>query len=431
MAQNTDPRQTPNYDPRTGQYHADPLWRRYEPDPNRMSNVDVMLGGLRHLFKPKQPTPAASVNPETQTRQAVGAQRQLTTDIELSPEIPDYLRSDPDINRRADAIIAQGSDSFGAPSPQSPSAPAFQGLQAALNPPPVERFAHPDAGEFGRASTANAPLELARLRHGQRQEQEERLFNALRAHGGATGAGPLDASGDIQALQGLLGSTKEAIAADPYTGEAAQAQTAAFDEATRQAQMQGYASPQEAYRAAQEAERYKQDVPIRAAQAAGGLDIERQKIASQGAIDVAKENAAAIQANQNFLQQLQGLGGANVRSFAPKTGAVSFGAEPRVANPILDAVTNARRQYEQALQEFTPFTSPEINAKSALDAAIASALSQHPADPTLKDFAQMIANTPEYANMALPQILETEGEDQLTPQEINWLQQLVYITRGR
>ena len=221
------------------------------------------------------------------------------------------------------------------------------------------------------------------------------------------------------------------MAADPYTGEAAQAQTAAVEEATRQAQMQGYASPQEAYQAAQEAERYKQDVPIRAAQATGGFDIERQKIASQGALDVAKENAAAIQANQNFLQQIQGLGGANVRSFAPKTGAVSFGAESRVATPVLDAVTNARRQYEQAMQEFAPFTAPEQDAKLALDAAIASALSQHPADPTLKDFAQMIANTPEYASMAIPQILEAEGEDQLTPQEINWLQQLVYITRGR
>lgn len=79
-----------NYDPRTGQWHADPQWRRYEPPPGRPGNPEVILGGLRALGV-GEGGGSASGSPFdlSQARRAAGVRSMQPGDISLDQAAPE------------------------------------------------------------------------------------------------------------------------------------------------------------------------------------------------------------------------------------------------------------------------------------------------------------------------------------------------------
>lgn len=230
---------------------------------------------------------------------------------------------------------------------------------------------------------------------------------------------------------------EQSLNEDPQFGQAAQARTAQTGKDYNSAVAQGFRG-QDPVREYNEYQRKqaeaKINAPIEQQRVAGQADIEKQRLASQGALDVAKENQSGIAARYGAIQDILqgGGGGGNLRSVNPTSGAMSFGAPPAVPAAIDRDVTTARQNYEKVKsQAWFGGGNEEALAKAQLDGAIASALARHHADPTFKQFAQQIANDPRYDQMSLPEILHSAGEDNLSPDEMNDLQNLLYITRGK
>lgn len=296
-------------------------------------------------------------------------------------------------------------------------------MPGALDPQEAAATLSPGVG----GGRANDPLQLAALRQ------------AMSDPGQSTRSSLSDPGSNIHGLGGNPNAALDELEADPFTGAQAQAQQAKLDQPYQQAYMGGFRTPQEAAEASREAEAYKQNAPVRAQQAAGQYDLAKQQEASKGALDVEKERQSGFENRYGAMQDLlQGGGANNIRSINPQSGAMSFGAPQQTPTGIDQDVTNARQNLDKVKGAnsgmFHPFggdTTAIKQAESQLQSAIAMSLARHPADASFKAFAQAVASDPQYANMSLPEILQAAGEDQVTPEEMNQLQSLLYITRGR
>ena len=335
--------------------------------------MDTGFGGLRNSMRQ-----ASSQHPYSRglARQAAGVTSQVESDIPLSrPPITTGIESpSEDTNRRADAINAQANSDYFADTFQYPESSPVQGLQQAgpmgresSKPLPQSTPAEAMATWTSAPTTANAPLDLAKLLYARQREFETRQINNPSSQN-----------------EGFLAQVDRDIAENPDFGEAAHARHVWIGEANLAANMGGFRTPQEAVQAALQAETYKQDAPVRAQQAAGQSDIEQQRIANQGALDVERERSGGATNFLNMMQQIrQGdPSGQNIRSINPRTGAMSFGAPQQPNTAITRDVTNARQLLAQAQQEGSD--DQIAISENQLQAAISTALSRFPADPATK-----------------------------------------------
>ena len=345
-------------------------------------------------------------------RQATGALSQIGDDIEL-PIGGDISRNNPNMLNRADALTrpqfqAQSSPTAAPQTPQAPQAPS--------------RFASPRV-----QPGAESPTEALQTFQGGTQPYSAPVAPSLAEMFRLSNRPPEQTA--YGANEFWANRLQEDLGAEEFETGLGQEE----EKLRRAATMGGFQTPQEAAAADRAMKMYEIEAPVRAQEAGGRADIERQRLAGESAQEVESMRQAGFENRYGAMQDLLQTGnlGGSVRSFNPQSGAMSFGADRPIGNTILDAVTNARRIFEQASQSKMPWMSGNVaEAKAALDAAVASAFSQHPAPAEIKQFAYDIADNPNYKGMPLQQILELEGEDALTPQEINYLQNLLLIARG-
>lgn len=306
------------------------------------------------------------------------------------------------------------------PFPQLPIAPpALRGLQ---NQPFLQGGAD--------SMSANDPLKLAKIR------------STIAGGDDLSTRSPLSDPGTN--ISGLAGNTAGAgaeAAADPFTGNEAQAQALKGLQQYQGAVGQGFRGTDpvaEQARYGQGLEHQKLNMPLQVQQAQSAGDLARQQEASRGALDVAKQQS---EGSTNFLSTMRDIqaAGGDIRGItAPKGGgSISFGAPTNVPAGISQDVTTARQNLEKVKGANSGFMHPFGGdaqaigqADAQLKAAIATELARNPADATFKAFAQAVGNDPQYDKMSLPEILHAAGEDQVTPQEMNQLQNLLYIIRG-
>lgn len=327
-----------------------------------------------------------------------------------------------------------------------PSAPV-QGLQGAFggdsqqgdvnmghfgseDPPEVS------AGMLGRGNLgAQDPLELSRLRGTRENELKTRAIMG-NDQGGRT----------QRALSALQGD----IAEDPYTGDVPHAQNEAYMGRLQKAREQGYgasgdpiASMNEKSRAMEEE---KTRMPLQVARAQNEGDLAKQKLVNEGGLAAIESKGNVAQENLSSIRALFTGGGAganaaaqSLRSVNPNTGAVSFGApqKPPTIPPADDRLLTTLRKAvadkgDSSSTYFGLGPSKPSPEKVALDQAIGAVIARRTdIDPSLTQAVQGWTKDPRLKDMDLDQILQTLGEDQVTPEEYQHLQELLYYIRGR
>lgn len=455
MPQNTDPRNTPNYDPRTGQYHADPKWQRYQQPPQPLSNIPRnVLAGLKGLFpvagQGEGGSASGSPYDMSRARRAAGATSQIGKDINLDPSSASDIELPNEVNQRADAINATSNSNYfddmlrypasspsSSPSSSSSAAPALEGLK--MNAPRTM----PGAGTpmeamqtFTGSSTANqAPSDMASGLKPTDWETPEGWENL----GSTPGLDPENLS-DLFRLANRDPNTV-ATGSNEYwqdelrtrQGESdfklAQEQAAA--KALQAAQQGGFGSVPEAEAEAREAETYKVNAPVRAQEAAGRADIEKQRLAGETAKDVANIQQSGIASRYGAMQDLlQGGGFGNLRSMNPSTGSFSLSPTPQIPSPILNAVTAARQTLAKAVQN-KPLIGGGAAIATAQDqvrAAIDTALSVYRIDdPEAKQEIQAALIDPANRGKKIEEVFDVS---QMSPEEQAQLSSFVALIGG-
>src|SRR3990167_8082603 len=376
------PQQPSNYDQTTRQWHADPLWRRYDPDSQPMPRG--VLESLRGLFRPKpqdielveSPTPPPAP--------------QLTQNPPYQPRVPNYLPIQDDPERTA----PEQSDS------------AVNALQ---------RYT-PDPSEGNAIRTglgANNPLELTALRE-QRQEELERSI----AQGGEFG-GP-------GRQQAYLGDLSQEMAADPYTGVAERGRVGAIQGLVEQAQLGGFDSPQAMAQYGRQQEERKIGMPAEQAKVGGAYDVQQQQEASRGALAVQESKGAQA---ENFMEMMNRarMSGADVsRMSIPGVGAVTMTPQQRLPHAITNRLTTAQMRFDRY--------GDAMGAVGELNAAKAAVLNEHPANPRVKALAQQIAADPNGVLQpfnVIRQKIQTMGNTDVSEQDFNDLNEILGYLRGR
>lgn len=240
----------------------------------------------------------------------------------------------------------------------------------------------------------------------------------------------------------FLGLVKQEIAQNPDFGEAAQAKTAGIEAKNLQANLGGFATPQEAEEATRQAETYKVDAPVRAQQMAGQFDVEKQRLASQGALDVAREQGQGSTNFLNMMQQLQQSGGApDIRSItAPRGGgSISFAPQTQAPAAIQRDVTTARQNLAKAQQAATPGMGNMFGLIGVGQEAVDTALAQYKAaidtalanfniqDPESKQAISEALMNPENKGKSIDQIFDLS---MMTPDEQRELTNFVTLIGG-
>lgn len=258
---------------------------------------------------------------------------------------------------------------------------------------------------------------------------DEAEQNAIMAQRG--GAAP----GDLQGLKNFFTSSRANMAASPITAQ--KAQTDAYMNEEQEAIRQGYAddpittsfgntwemqgSSPIANRRTQvdEQQRYLSNSGERTA-AEQGKQLMRRDLVNQG-----------FQASQqqNFLDNMKNLqsGGQqgqldNVR-LPTKTGGGGFSFDtspnPTVAPALASRMASARSQFEMAKG-----TANEAAAKAQLDSINSSYLSNYPAPPELKQFAQEVMNNPDASGFTIDEIIQAQAPG-LPPQYVSQLKDML------
>lgn len=410
------------------------------------------LDALKRLIPPVPPSWDAGEGGSTlgspydlsSARNAAGVTSQAGGDVNLSHEITPSpaVTSDPAMNQRADDINAKANsdyfnDALNYPKSQTGQSSvgnsAVQGLQSAGGmgikssiPGGVRQEPQEALNTFTGGASANTPLALQKSRLSVQDELKNRNANV---------------GGSDPRTKAFLDIINQDLAEDPFTGEAAQAKTTGIEKAGLQANLGGFRTPQEASEAARQAETYKVEAPERAARIAGQADIEKQRIASGGLLDIAKEQGQGATNFLEMMRQMQASGG-DIRGVTlPKgQGSLSFAPERQVPTALLRDVANSRRTLEAAKAAehwYTPGSSAAIKtARKQLQADIDVALSQHPAGSTIRTIVQELNMHPEFANLTASQlasqgVLTGEDGSPATPDELDLIDSLLLLTRGQ
>jgi hypothetical protein len=178
----------------------------------------------------------------------------------------------------------------------------------------------------------------------------------------------------------------------------------------------------------------KVTAPLEVARTNAQGGVEQQRVANQGALDVAKEKGSQY---ENFLGMLNNTtGGRGVSHLsAPGGGGVTFDQQRPTPTPLIQGITNARAALEKAKQGaggisgFMGGNSRLQAAQSVYDQAVQGALAQDPSDPEAKEYALSIAKHPQFSKMGVDDILAAQGH-QLLPEQRAELQRLLGLIRG-
>lgn len=263
--------------------------------------------------------------------------------------------------------------------------------------------------------------------------------------------------GEVTALKNLLGTQEQDIeesgvpqgvqAAQDYRDAERNAILAGFPGGMYQGRQ--YASPQAAQAAtARQMEQDKINAPIRSAEAAAQAEIEKQRLASEGAKDVAKIQAESIAQQYANLQAALAGGNADaIKSFTlPKGGgSVSYQSptgQSGINVQLAKQVTAARQAYEdaKAKQGFLGhfFGVPDSNidkAQATYQQAVGQLFANSGYDQDVQDLATHIFTDPNLNSMnveqALPHIVDENDQPvNVSPEQMHQIQQLLQYARG-
>lgn len=254
------------------------------------------------------------------------------------------------------------------------------------------------------------------------RELDERLYRAQ------AGNDPLQE----KAVQGLMAANTRDIAENPMTQQIADIRDTEAQQ--HKAVLGGFRTPQDMAKFGQELEVGKVTSPANVARITGAADLARQREASSGALGVAKEQNIGMANQYQAMRDLLATGTAP-RSLSMSRGSASVTMAPEVNKPtptvLLQAVNKARDAYNNSTFDMGN------KLKKNLDGAIATAVSQWPAEPELKTQVMSIVNDPQYAqyaNLPVEQIIPLfKGEDgsDPTPEEADAIRGLLLMIRGR
>ena len=308
-----------------------------------------------------------------------------------------------------------------------PNRPALQGLRdvrpAALSAQPAPSVQPPafppknaEALAFLQNVRPDPSLTLDVLQSRRQHELEQRMSRALEF------GNEHEASGLKFALEALQGQMAES----PLVAQ--RAQTEAVQKARQQAALAGFGSPQEEAAYGRRQKEFELQQPERLAGVEQTGALSRQQEASRGALAVARDKAAAQQeALSSFLQGGQVQPGGRVSISG--VGSVSAPRQGSIAPVLLRDVMAARNVYQQIGGRDTGYLGGPTPQKVALDQAIASAFSAHPASADIKSTVVDIMSDPSLKNLSTQAIVDSNLFD-LDPDEINDLSDLLEIMRG-
>lgn len=169
--------------------------------------------------------------------------------------------------------------------------------------------------------------------------------------------------------------------------------------------------------------------------------IRQEEARTAGQVAVANANHKdQIDVLDRFFKGAGELGGdqSGYKSMSiPGIGSVTFQSQstqpvqPKMVD--LARVTNARNEYDKVRNSPMSLSSTINQAKAEYDSAVDAAILSWPVpssvDPAIKNLALDIIRNPKTAGLDLKQALAVAGEDQLTPDELTILQQMVQIGR--
>lgn len=373
--------QNPNIDPRTGAYHADPMWRRYDPSLQQpqqplsdvaKSALDKLKGLLSSGEPKQQPTLSPTVNDQVTLTPPTSPPLDINPGAQPIPPPPSYQNGQVlgDAFSRPQGISVSGA---------APSTPT-NAISTLLS---------------GSGRHANDPIQLAGLQESRLDEMRHNLGN--RGDGFGTGANDAD-----------LASLTQHVTENPYT------------ELGRRAE--------EERRAAIE----KMQIPLHQAEITGKYDVQRQEMVNQGALSTQKlKNQGAEDSYNNLLGMLHG------GQIAPGTrigmpGGASFtqGHEAPVPTKALDTYNRAKLAYETALKNKSWYDSDPTNERAVMDnARNVAIMSDDRFDPDLKAYALQILSNEEASKLPLDTILQRQNH-QLDPQDHSNLDIILKTFRG-
>lgn len=282
----------------------------------------------------------------------------------------------------------------------------------------------------GSRNTLDPSVELRLLQSGQVDDITRRL-----ASPGAQYEDP----GDLDALKKQLGLLEVDMESSPLTQQAKE--TDAYRGILQKANLQGFATPQEASAYSRQIAEEEMRQPMQRELEVSGRNMDTlrsQERIAQGNQEVQRD------ANRAYQSYLQGgaPGGAPVRSFTlpGRTGGGSMSFDTSGQRPpsgsLLNRLTQSRFGAEAARQQFGENSEQYAAAAAGYDQAVANVFNQFPTySPDIKRFAGFVASDEELRNLSPEAILahpKVQGriEGSLDANELSQLETLLFYARG-
>lgn len=389
----------------------------------------------------------------------------IDTDIALAAPPPPPT---PKLREVGPPLVSRGGDM--APSLDQ-GVPSFSGASVLMSAPPGEKVSYdmpsPAAGRTnlfsgggslaGNSALRDTDVQRYLLNNQFADETEDRILSNQRAAAAASGmTSPGLAQrtaatygGEANALQNLLGTYQRDIAESPIPGGIAADR--AYRQAEQEAMNQGFTGGQrEAAKYGRDTEQAKINAPVRAAQATADANVRAQEIQSQGQRDVADINAKSLAAQYAALQAaLQGGNADAIKGVTlPKGGgSISYQSltqqkQPPIPPTLMRDITTARTKLQTAGPNKTFLGIPygQTPEKVMYDQAVANGIAAyeqtHPGSRDIADVASWVAGQPDLVGLtsdelvAHPKAQQVFDFSQLTPEEKDQLDQLLYVVRG-
>ena len=443
---NPDPRKNRNIDPRTGEYNADPMWRRYDPEfnpPQPLSTlpgaaIDKLKEAITTIARPglgSRPIPGADAlkegmgnleagishefgfEPGSPGSNLVQMPRRAVRGIASASLAPfRWLATAPKTDQPL--ASAHGPDSSNAPIPEARSdyftgplqTPALDGLQAAT-PTRLDVKA-----PFTRPGALPAPAAASTFQASQPEQKptfapsiqelfqlasrkDWNNFNPEARTGYGYGVAPGSSEGWGQEL-------KERIAEEEF----------GLPEAETARQM----------------EMYKIGGPERVAGITGASDLAKARLTGEyGLKGIESKGGQAL----NMMEQLGqlGRGGTDISRFSVPGGpSVSFARKPVIRiPPVLEQeVQRARAAYMDTVNPLTG--NPDPTAKANYDQTRQAVILSADIPDGMKDFLSDIITDPELSAMSLEDIIQQRFQPgEVDPAEIETAQVYLNFLRGQ
>jgi hypothetical protein len=331
------------------------------------------------------------------------------------------VESDPSVNQRADDIMGdsvrntaapQSNSPVGYPSQMSAAIPqaAVSGLMKAQ---PVSPEDTSSALAGFRARQGDDPnLKWHAMKEAEKSDIETGLTNPFIMNNPAK----------VASLRTQLGQVEGDLNDPTDFINRMRAMSMGTESAQHVAGLSGFPSPQAGAAYQRQMEQEKTRMPLEVAKTTGEYGLKEAQERGRSAAEVANITQGG---KYDLIQSmLQGSGGGLPPGLShislPGGGGITAARQSQIPTQLEENVQVAR----------TALANGRGN-QATLDQAIANALSRHPADQALKQFAHDVTSDPRTANLPMEQILIDTGQTDLTPQEKNDFYTLLSIIRGK